>query len=103
MQRKIHLDRPIDLRRTLGPLRRGGADPTIRFEPDGVWRATLTPDGPAAEHLMTEPSAVRVEAWGPGAAWALEHAPALIGCLDDLGAFEAHHPLLRELRRRFRP
>lgn len=97
----IRIERPIDLQATLGPLRRGGADPTIRCEPDGVWRATRTPDGPAAEHLMTEPSAVRAEAWGPGAAWALERAPALIGCLDDPDAFEAHHPLLRELHRRF--
>lgn len=97
----IGLERPIDLHATLGPLRRGGADPTIRFEPDGVWRATRTRDGPAAQHIVAERGPIRVEAWGPGAAWALEHAPALIGRLDDPGMFEPHHPLLRELHGRF--
>ena len=35
---------PLDLDLTLGPLQRGPSDPTIRFEPDGVWRAARLPD-----------------------------------------------------------
>jgi len=93
---------PIDLRLTLGLLRRGAYDPTIRFPRDGsVWRATRTPDGPATERLVPESGAIRVDAWGPGAAWLVEHAPDLVGATDDPRPFEPLHPLLRELHRRF--
>lgn len=93
---------PIDLRLTLGLLRHGAHDPTIRLARDGsVWRATRTPDGPATERLVPEAGAIRVDAWGPGAAWLVEHAPELVGATDDPGPFEPVHPLLRELLRRF--
>ena len=49
--RTIGLDGPLDLRRTLAPLWRGRGDPTMRMAPDGVWRATRTPDGPGTIHL----------------------------------------------------
>jgi 3-methyladenine DNA glycosylase/8-oxoguanine DNA glycosylase len=42
-----------------------------------------------------------VEAWGAGAEWALERAPALCGELDDSDGFDPRHPLVRELSRRF--
>ncbi|MDQ3880004.1 MAG: DNA-3-methyladenine glycosylase 2 family protein, partial [Chloroflexota bacterium] len=55
---------PLDLARTLWPVRRGLHDPTTRFAADGVWRATRTPDGPATLHLALRPGQLAVRAWG---------------------------------------
>src|SRR5207237_6158004 len=87
---------------TLGPLCRGAGDPTMRFGGDGVWRATRTPTGPVTVHLSGGGHRVDVEAWGPGAAWALEHAPALVGADDREDGFEARHPVVAQLRRRLK-
>ncbi len=38
---------------------------------------------------------IHLEAWGPGAEWALDNAPALLGADDDLGAFEASDERVR--------
>jgi 3-methyladenine DNA glycosylase/8-oxoguanine DNA glycosylase len=93
---------PIDLRLTLGPLRRGLRDATTRFARDGsVWRATRTPDGPGTERLLAQGAAIRVEAWGPGAEWLVAHAEELVGAADDPTRFVPLHPLLRDLHRRF--
>jgi 3-methyladenine DNA glycosylase/8-oxoguanine DNA glycosylase len=95
----------LDLRLTLAIHRRSPADPTLRFSADGsVWRATRTPDGPATLRLVPESGAIRAQAWGPGAGWAIEQAPELAGALDDaagFGAVVAGHPLLRALNGRF--
>jgi 3-methyladenine DNA glycosylase/8-oxoguanine DNA glycosylase len=97
--------RPLDLRLTMAVHRRGPRDSTLRFSADGsVWRATLTPDGPATLRLIPEGDVIRAQAWGLGAAWAIEQAPELAGALDDaagFGALVAGHPLLRTLRARF--
>ena len=84
----------------MGPLRRGRADPTIRFGADGAWRAARTPDGPATVQLRVAGGAVEARAWGPGAEWALDAAPDLVGARDDEEGFVAAHPLVAELRRR---
>ena len=55
----VPLSDPIDLIRTLAPIAHGSGDPTIRFESDGIWRATRTAGGPATLRLA--------EADGPGA------------------------------------
>jgi 3-methyladenine DNA glycosylase/8-oxoguanine DNA glycosylase len=102
-ERRVALTEPLDLRRTLGPLWRGRGDPTMRIGADGVWRATRTPEGPATIHLTLAGSELIARAWGDGAAWALERAPALAGLLDDPAALVplvATQPLLRELARR---
>ena len=39
---------------------------------------------------------VHAEAWGPGAAWALESVPGLLGADDDPSGFEPRHPVLVE-------
>jgi len=95
----------IDLRLTLAVHRRGPGDPTLRFSADtSVWRATRTPDGPATLRLVPDGAAIRAQAWGPGAAWAIEQAPELAGALDDSAGFEAvvtGRPLLRDLHARF--
>jgi 3-methyladenine DNA glycosylase/8-oxoguanine DNA glycosylase len=97
----IPIDGPYDLGRTLGPLAHGKGDPTIRVEPDRAWRATRTPAGAAAEELSLAGGTVRIRAWGPGAAWAVEHGPDLLGLSDEPAAFRPSHPLLDELARRY--
>jgi endonuclease III len=92
---------PLDLVLTLAPLSHGTGDPTIRFAPEGIWRATRTKDGPATLWLRAQGAQVRATAWGPGARLALDGVPALIGEGDDPTAFRPRDPLLRELHRRF--
>ena len=95
---------PVDLRLTLVPVRRGRLDPSVRFEPAGVWRATRTPAGPATTHIRVSAAAgtATMRAWGPGAEWALEAFPALIGAGDDEAGFEAGAGLVGELHHRLR-
>ncbi|MFD7100667.1 DNA-3-methyladenine glycosylase family protein [Streptomyces xanthophaeus] len=91
---------PVDLGLTLGPLRRGPADPTFRTTPDGsVWRTSLTPQGPATLRVATAAEEVRAEAWGPGAEWMLEQLPALLGSGDDPSAFVPRHRLVHASHR----
>jgi 3-methyladenine DNA glycosylase/8-oxoguanine DNA glycosylase len=100
LTRTIRLDGPLDLGLTMAPLWRGHGDPTMRILRNGVWRATRTPEGPATLHLAQKREALDATAWGPGAAWALEAAPALAGLEDDPTALQTAHPLIRELARR---
>ena len=99
--RTIPCAAPVDLRLTMSLLPSAGGL-TMRFAGDGVWRATRTPDGPATIHLSGGGHRVEVEAWGPGAPWAVEHAPALVGADDSEEGFEPGHPVVAELRRRLR-
>jgi len=99
-ERTIVVERPLDLRLTLGQLGHGRGDSTIRFEPGRVWRATRTPLGPATVRLTDLGERIQATAWGPGAEWALEAAPALVGADDDPAVLEPHHPIVRELARR---
>ncbi|WP_225804569.1 DNA-3-methyladenine glycosylase [Streptomyces sp. NK15101] len=90
-----------DLGLTLGPLRRGPADPTFRVTPDGsVWRASRTPDGPGTLRVRIEAGEAAAETWGPGADWLREHLPALLGAEDDPAAFVPRHKLLLATHRR---
>ena len=90
---------PVDLRLTLGPLRRGRGDPTSLVDRTGAWwRATRTPQGPATVRYSAEGDGIRVAAWGEGAEWCLEGAPELLGARDSLEGFsptglvgELHH------------
>lgn len=99
-ERTFRTGRPLNLRLTLAPLCRGRGDPTMRVGPDGVWRATRTPDGPGAEHLTVRDGTVVVRAWGPGAEWLLDHAPDLVGEHDDEAGFTAVHPVVADAHRR---
>ncbi|MCJ1678886.1 DNA-3-methyladenine glycosylase 2 family protein [Streptomyces sp. APSN-46.1] len=91
----------VDLGLTLGPLRRGPADPTFRTTPDGsVWKTSQTPDGPATLRLAKDGADIRAEAWGPGADWALDNLPALLGAADDPAAFVPRHRLVHASHRR---
>jgi 3-methyladenine DNA glycosylase/8-oxoguanine DNA glycosylase len=97
----VHSSLPLELRLVLFPLRRGTGDPTVRQDPDGTWwRATRTPEGPATLRLARGgPSQVAVQAWGPGARWAVAAAPELVGARDRLDGF-APAGLVGELHRR---
>lgn len=82
-------ERPLDIRRTLGPLRRGSADPTFQTDQAGaLWRTTTTPDGPATVQLAYDGVTVLAQAWGPGAQWALAAVPDSLGATDDPGGFQ---------------
>lgn len=97
----ISLDRPLDLERTLAPLRHGPSDPTIRLTAAELWRASRTPVGPASLHLRVEGRTVLARSWGPGADWELAGLPDLIGQDDHPEALRPAHPLVAELARRF--
>ncbi len=63
-----------------------------------------TPTGPASLCVQARPSAgdVYARAWGPGAEWALDRLPALLGADDDPSGFVAHHPQVAEGLKRHR-
>ena len=93
---------PTDLWQTIGPLRRGPGDPTFRRGADGAaWRATRTGSGVATvRYAQVARDALRVDAWGPGAAEAVEEAPVVLGDGDDPSGFEPRIALLDEAHRR---
>jgi 3-methyladenine DNA glycosylase/8-oxoguanine DNA glycosylase len=94
---------PLDVSAVLGGLRLGRGDPTFRVEPDGtIWRGIRTPQGIST--LCLGPAAgggVEATAWGPGAQWVLGSVPAMLGDLDDVSGFVAHHRQVAEAARRF--
>jgi 3-methyladenine DNA glycosylase/8-oxoguanine DNA glycosylase len=97
--------RPIDLARTLFPLQRGAGDPTTRVDGRVAWRTARTAEGPATIRLEQLGIArIRIETWGPGAAAALDRAPALAGIPDDDTGFDpavGGHAAVVEAARRF--
>jgi 3-methyladenine DNA glycosylase/8-oxoguanine DNA glycosylase len=99
-ERTIPYGGPLDLGLTLGHLRHGHGDPTIRLETGRAWRATRTPDGPATVSIALSRGGVHATAWGPGAEAALDLVPALLGLDVTLPELEPHHPVVRELARR---
>ncbi len=99
MKRSFSSGGSLDLGLTLRSLVHGGGDPTMRLTRNETWRATRTPLGPASEHLRVVNGIVEAEAWGPGAEWLLEQAPALVGMDDRAQPFAPRHPPLRDLHR----
>ena len=97
----VALAAPIDLALTLATIAHGRGDPTIRFAPDGIWRATRTPAGPATIRLRATDGGVAVAAWGPGAGTAVEGAADLVGANDHPEALVPQHRLIKELVHRF--
>jgi 3-methyladenine DNA glycosylase/8-oxoguanine DNA glycosylase len=100
---RLPVEGPYDLRRTLAIHRRGSGDPAMRFEVSGTtWRVTRTPDGPVTLLLEQRVDAVRVRAWGPGTAWAVDRLPGLLGLDDDPSALVPRHPAVATALRRSR-
>jgi hypothetical protein len=125
LAREWQLPFPLDARLSLSVHRRGGGDPAYAVDAAGaVWRTCLTPDGPATLRVRSRPARapavtlaeapvgaaavtlasggtlVTAQAWGPGAAWLLDHLPAHLGGQDDRSGFTARDPVVRELMRR---
>jgi 3-methyladenine DNA glycosylase/8-oxoguanine DNA glycosylase len=100
IERSLRLPFPLDLGLTLGPLRHGAGDPTIRFAPDVVWRTTRQAQGAATIRLVLGRGGLTATAWGPGGEAALDGVPALLGFDDDPAAFRPALPLLADLHRR---
>ena len=94
---------PCPVGRMLRQQRRGAADPSYRIDERTAphWRGIRTPEGAATLSVRQGPDReVHAEAWGPGARWALDSVPGLLGAHDDPSTFEPRHPLLVEAFRR---
>jgi 3-methyladenine DNA glycosylase/8-oxoguanine DNA glycosylase len=91
------LPTPYDFFATTRGLITGVGDPTFRREPDGFWRATHTPDGPAAVRL-TVGRELSAEAWGPGARAALDHVPHWVGLHEPAWTLPPHPVVDRLLK-----
>jgi 3-methyladenine DNA glycosylase/8-oxoguanine DNA glycosylase len=89
---------PIDLGLTLRPFWWAPRGPALGR--GTVWRAARTPFGPATLRLVPAAGDISVEAWGPGAEWAADAAPDLVGAGDSEDGFDPGTGLVRELRRR---
>jgi 3-methyladenine DNA glycosylase/8-oxoguanine DNA glycosylase len=100
LTRTFRLGGPLHLRETFFAARIGPRDPCLRIVGNEAWRATRTPHGPATERISLAPDGeVTIEAWGPGAEWLLDSAPALCGVHDDPSAFRPDDVLMRRLAR----
>ena len=65
---------------------------------DGVrWWTTETPEGSASLAFRPVGSEVIADAWGSGAAWAIEQLPALLGNDDDPSGFQPRDEVVRGL------
>jgi len=101
IERGITLRGPIHLAETLGPLRHGLGDRTIRLTRDEAWLAARTPDGAGTLHVrVLRDGRVAARAWGDGADALLTALPALLGEADAPEQLVAHHPVIRQLQRR---
>ena len=102
--RTIRLEGPVDLARTLFPLRRGHQDPTTRIGDGTVVRALRTPDGPVVlTFRQVGTDRVEADAVGPGAGRVLEEdAPGLVGAHDDARGFQPRDAVVRDLWRKHR-
>jgi 3-methyladenine DNA glycosylase/8-oxoguanine DNA glycosylase len=93
----------VDVRATLGSLRRGSGDPSHRVDADGrFWWACATPEGDGTLAVSAAGTVVRAEAWGAGADWLLERVPSLLGEADDWSTLDVSsvrvlHDVLRRL------
>ena len=94
---------PLNVLAIIGGLRAGRGDPTFRHDPDGTfWRGIRTPQGASTLRLgSVAGSGIEATAWGPGAQWVLASVPSMLGDLDDVTGFVAHHRQVAEAARRF--
>lgn len=101
IERRLALQRPLDLLSTLGPLAHGRGDRTARVSPRESWLAFRTPDGPATLRLAVHGRRrLTALAWGPGGERALCDVHLLVGEEDRPEGFVARHRVLRDLQRR---
>ncbi|RYE87614.1 MAG: DNA-3-methyladenine glycosylase 2 family protein, partial [Myxococcales bacterium] len=74
----------------LAPYKRGAGDATYKVVDGAHHRAFRTPDGPVLLRVEARRAAGEVHgtAWGPGADWALDRLPRMLGADDDISGFE---------------
>ncbi len=77
----------------------GRGDPSTHLRTDQAARASHTPAGPVALHLSVADGEVVGRAWGPGADWALDQMPALVG-IDDTVDLHTGNALIDDLVQR---
>lgn len=91
--------RAASISETLSYYRFGVGDPTTRLAAGEFWRATHTPDGPGTVHIDFRRDEVKSRAWGPGADWLLQRAPAMTGANDPGFQFADAHPAIMSAQR----
>ena len=91
--RRVAIEGPLDLRRTLRPLHG-------RFGDDGWWLAARTPAGNGSLRISKTRGELSGEAWGEGAGWLLGRLDSIGGLGDDPSQFETGHPIVGELHRK---
>jgi 3-methyladenine DNA glycosylase/8-oxoguanine DNA glycosylase len=85
------------LRQTVRFNRLGGRDPTRTVSDREAVLTTRTEEGSATLRVTDTGDSLEVEVWGPGAAAALDRAPAWLGLLDDPAALRTDHPIVAAL------
>lgn len=98
-RRTIRVPFAVELGPSLAPLRVGRHDPGMRLSSRAVVRASRTPEGPVTVKAEHTGDTIVVDAWGDGSQWALEHAPGLLGCLDDRHGFDPPDGTVRRIQR----
>ena len=99
MRREWRPDWPVPIGGVWAHWRRGASDPTYRVDEAGRhWRALGSPAGAATLRVLARPAlgVIEADAWGPGASWALDRLPDMLGANDDPSGM----PLLHEAVRR---
>ena len=100
-QRVYRPAEPVDLHATLGAHKHGPYDPCHHIDTSGAhWRTWRTPDGPATTRFAVGKGEIAIDAWGSGASWAIDAAPALLGADDDWSEVRLDHAVLRDTQRR---
>ena len=92
------LPHPYDFTETTRLLRTGPRDPTLRREPDGLWRTAHTAEGPVTVRL-TIGAELHASAWGPGACAVMQDVPRWVGLHEPAWELPAHPVVDRLLRR----
>jgi 3-methyladenine DNA glycosylase/8-oxoguanine DNA glycosylase len=95
------LPAPYDFVETTRLLRLGVKDPTLRREPDGLWRTAHTGAGPVTVRLTVDATTLHAEAWGPGAEAVLPQVPRWAGLTEPAWVLPAH-PAVDRLAREHR-
>ena len=98
----------VDLGLVMSSYSRGAGDPTLqwdregRFGARGVWKTLLSPMGAATLHIAQKARGeIVARAWGPGAEWAIDALPELLGAGDDRDGFDpGDNAFLAEAQRR---
>ncbi len=99
LELELPFEGPLDLKSTLGSLRSGFRDPSLKLDAKHALWALHTPEGPASLRINLHSGRVLAEAWGPGAERALSELPESLGLKDDPSSFEPEHPKIRRLHR----